>query len=437
MLSLWKIHGLSPDYFCDSNIEKQGSYIEGIKILSPVELRSINNIILVATLSAVNEIRNYVKKECLNVDRFIDGSGTYSLDVAKYIYEPQKSIGAVTVNKLYNFRKCLFDFTYGDSLGGVQEWCYSQEKILKEFEIESFRITPPIEETKFTKYDDHLDYYVEYMKKTDAKYIIINFPREIMCAALLVKMLYKPELYIVAVIHNDEDIYYDNYLSNKELIDSWITISDRIENKIIKSGVTREKIHRFYWKRNTHRSIRNNKRIKIGYAGRIVIIQKRIDLIIRIARILKEREVDFIMEIAGGGESEQFLLDYIAMNGLSDNVSYVGVIAHDRIQDFWSRQDIYLSCSDYEGHSISQYEAMATGAVPVVTDTSGARDDVQDGYNGFVLPVGDVEGLVNKLIYLDNNKVEIQLMSERCIQMIENRNAIVDEKIMWKEALNV
>ena len=78
------------------------------------------------------------------------------------------------------------------------------------------------------------------------------------------------------------------------------------------------------------------------------------------------------------------------------------------IRDFWSRQDIMVSCSEWEGHSISQSEAMAEGAVPVITDVSGARDDVADGGNGYVVEVGNIEAIACRIqeLYYDRNKLK-------------------------------
>ena len=60
------------------------------------------------------------------------------------------------------------------------------------------------------------------------------------------------------------------------------------------------------------------------------------------------------------------------------------------------------------GHSISQSEAMAEGAVPVITDVSGARDDVADGGNGYVVEVGNIEAIACRIqeLYYDRNKLE-------------------------------
>ena len=60
--------------------------------------------------------------------------------------------------------------------------------------------------------------------------------------------------------------------------------------------------------------------------------------------------------------------------------------------DFLNEQDIYLNFSEYEGTSLTMLEAMASGCVPVVTDVSGVSDFIEDGVNGLVSDIGDLDG---------------------------------------------
>ena len=49
-------------------------------------------------------------------------------------------------------------------------------------------------------------------------------------------------------------------------------------------------------------------------------------------------------------------------------------------------------------------EAMACGAVPVVTDCGGPRDIIVDGENGFLVKVGDVDQIVDRVMLLLDDK---------------------------------
>lgn len=59
------------------------------------------------------------------------------------------------------------------------------------------------------------------------------------------------------------------------------------------------------------------------------------------------------------------------------------------------------SVADGFGYSVA--EAMAAGVPVIVTDNTGAADLVQDGVNGYVIPVGDVDALHARLEHLARN----------------------------------
>ena len=109
----------------------------------------------------------------------------------------------------------------------------------------------------------------------------------------------------------------------------------------------------------------------------------------------------------------------------------VGYIKKADIFSFWQRQDIYLSCSDYEGHSISQVEAICAGAVPVVTDVSGVRDDITDGVNGYIVSVGDVPAIVYRIIELNKDRDKLQRMRNECIKISSkfNKNNVLKQYV--------
>lgn len=74
------------------------------------------------------------------------------------------------------------------------------------------------------------------------------------------------------------------------------------------------------------------------------------------------------------------------------------------MNDFWSKLDIYLNLSDYEGTSISMLEAMANGVIPIVTNVSGVDLFVKNEINGFVINKRDIETAEKIISYVYGNK---------------------------------
>lgn len=451
ILKFWHLHGMNPDYFCDSNFDKNGQFYEGIEVIDTSRIEDFNSVIIFVTAYCFEEIYNQIKKKGYNnVRNIINASCYLSFEMLLYIYKMKNiNIGM----PIYEKRRLIMDFTYGTELGGVQTWCYQQEKILKQIGTECEFLMPDnrtsdcekrecvyvSHNNELTKYDNYVDSFVKHILVSNAGVVVINFPREIMLASMIVKKLFKPDLKIIAVVHNDDDIYYEIYGKYREVINAWFVISDKINQKVQNLGINRSNIYKLKWKiyeiaeQNKYLDDYNNEnmRIRIGYAGRIVKIQKRVDNIISLAVALNQRELNYEISIAGSGEDEEYLKKEIMNKGLDQRVKCLGMIEHSKIADFWKYQDIYLSCSDFEGHSISQCEAMAMGTVPVVTDTSGARDDIVDGVNGFILPIGDIECMADRIDFLAHNPGKLREMSEKCIEYIKHENNLVDEKKFW------
>jgi glycosyltransferase involved in cell wall biosynthesis len=71
----------------------------------------------------------------------------------------------------------------------------------------------------------------------------------------------------------------------------------------------------------------------------------------------------------------------------------------DRVHEGILQDAMYVNSSDYEGISNAMLEAMAIGMPVVCTDCpiGGAKATIQDGENGLLVPVGDVQALYHAM----------------------------------------
>jgi glycosyltransferase involved in cell wall biosynthesis len=72
----------------------------------------------------------------------------------------------------------------------------------------------------------------------------------------------------------------------------------------------------------------------------------------------------------------------------------------DEIRLIYSKCDVWLCASRSEGFHLPPLEAMACRCPVVSTRVGGPLDVVTDGRNGFLVEVGDFEGLVDRLIHV-------------------------------------
>ena len=118
--------------------------------------------------------------------------------------------------------------------------------------------------------------------------------------------------------------------------------------------------------------------------------------------------------------SEKQANKYILMEGFSNKV-------HEKILDCAG----FLSSSDYEGLSNSMLESMAIGLPCVCTDCpiGGARMMIQDGINGLLVPVRDVNAMTLAVIRL----IENPELCDRLSVEAEKVKQILNEKVICKK----
>lgn len=111
-----------------------------------------------------------------------------------------------------------------------------------------------------------------------------------------------------------------------------------------------------------------------------------------------QKEVSSRLIIVGEGpewENANRLIDEL---GITHKVKNLGKISD--LQNVLCSSDLFLLPSEKESFGLAALEAMAA-SVPVISSNAGGIPEVNiDGETGFVLPVGDVEGMAEKAIML-------------------------------------
>lgn len=148
------------------------------------------------------------------------------------------------------------------------------------------------------------------------------------------------------------------------------------------------------------------KAIKFAAAGRLVN-QKNYPLMINAFAKAKEKCPDITLDIFGKGDDEYTEKLQTLINEL--NMQHC-IRLCGRTNDMHSelmKRDAFIMSSDYEGMPNALAEAMATGLVCISTDCkTGPRDLIKIGENGFLVPVGDVDALAERIIYVANLRSE-------------------------------
>ena len=227
----------------------------------------------------------------------------------------------------------------------------------------------------------------------------------------------------------------------RECPDFYIGVSQDIKDAMMQFGIEKNKICSmtcpfpcdFLLNRTYSENV--SMPLRIGYAGRMEYYQKRMDLLMKLIAILVEEDIFFEIEIAGEGSARKDMEKFVSRNCLKDKVHFLGRLERAHIPEFWRNQDVCINLADFEGRSIGIMEAMGNGVVPIVTATSGVREDITDGVNGYIVPLEDYRAMADKIRILDENRGWLSEMGKRAHDTIYPKSQMKQHLKFWTEVL--
>lgn len=90
--------------------------------------------------------------------------------------------------------------------------------------------------------------------------------------------------------------------------------------------------------------------------------------------------------------------------GISDRCEFLGWVAAEEKELLFERAAVYCLPSKNEGMPMSLLEAMARGIPAIATPVGGVRQVIEDGIDGFLVPVGDEIALSECISHLLGSK---------------------------------
>jgi len=106
--------------------------------------------------------------------------------------------------------------------------------------------------------------------------------------------------------------------------------------------------------------------------------------------------------------------------------------------NYYQASDVYVSSSCHESFGKVLVEAMACGLPVVATATTGSKEIIKDGVNGFLVPIGDNQTLARKILFLLNNPErakEMGLMGKKIVKERFEQGKIIKKIIKFWEDL--
>lgn len=136
----------------------------------------------------------------------------------------------------------------------------------------------------------------------------------------------------------------------------------------------------------------------VVYAGRLDPIKNCCSLV-NMFKIVVDRHPDWVLKLYGDGSERELIKHYILELGLTEKVLLMGFSKN--ILDVYCHSSITALSSRCEGFPMSLIEAVECG-VPIVSYQCpcGPRELINDGLDGFLVPVGNEEMMADRICAL-------------------------------------
>lgn len=167
-------------------------------------------------------------------------------------------------------------------------------------------------------------------------------------------------------------------------------------------------------------------RLRVGMIGHLAPIKGQDDFIHAAAIVCKQRgDVEFV--IAGedksqGGENRTKLQELISELGVDDHIRLLGWI--DDVAKLLPTFDLFISPSRSEPFGLSIVEAMAAGVPVIATNSEGAREIVEEGKTGMLVPIGDSQTMAQAIQNLLKDPAERQRLADNALMAARERFSI-------------
>jgi glycosyltransferase involved in cell wall biosynthesis len=138
-------------------------------------------------------------------------------------------------------------------------------------------------------------------------------------------------------------------------------------------------------------------RFVVGWIGRMTGVKRTGDVLLAL-RELRARGVDATLCMVGDGPDRQAVEQQAHELGIARHCLYLGY--QEEVAGWFAALDVMVLPSANEGTPVTAIEALAVGRPVVATRVGGVPDVIRDGEDGFLVEVGDVHALADRLAVL-------------------------------------
>ena len=201
--------------------------------------------------------------------------------------------------------------------------------------------------------------------------------------------------------------WYTRYLYNRR-VDGVVAISRVIMELLVEAGVEVGRIRLIHSGIDPERFVGCAAASAVAEREAVVGIVAALEIrkghryLLEAAARLKQRGHKIKYLVAGEGPARRELEERVKALSLVDEVRFCGFVSD--APDFLSQIDVFILPSLYEGLGVAVLEAMAAGKPVIASRVGGLPELVADGETGLLVAPKNVEGLVEAIARLADDK---------------------------------
>jgi glycosyltransferase involved in cell wall biosynthesis len=184
-----------------------------------------------------------------------------------------------------------------------------------------------------------------------------------------------------------------------------------------------------------HGLLRNKFEHMVLFIGRLEDQKDLPTLFKTVKKVIQSQPKTLFLIIGDGKKSSEIKALEVTL-GIKDNLLFLGWVDYFDLPKYYAVSDAFILTSKYETSPRVVIFACLSRKPIVATDVSGVKDFVEEGKNGFVVSVGDEEGLAKGVLALIGNVEKAREMGGYGLNKVKellNEEKILEEyKKMWE-----
>lgn len=135
------------------------------------------------------------------------------------------------------------------------------------------------------------------------------------------------------------------------------------------------------------------------------------------------------LKLVGDGELKGELKKYAKNQGVINNCRFLGQHTHAQVFGLLKYSQLNLCTSIDEAFGLVNIQALGMGVPVIGTNVGGIKDIVKDGWNGYLIEVGDDQALAEKILSLLNDNKLHQSIAKQARHDFELHYLLDEEKL--------